>query len=243
MDNKVTKKRINDHLEYDWYKYLIILIAAIAVCWYGFSQINHTRDFEDVTFFVSCYSSEDNDFEERMKREMESSKYDSAKYGENVMRSITFESQDPLGSNYGTMLQTHGFISSDILILGESLMETVGNGYVELTDELLKNYLLPEGMQIDDLEYFETDSGIRAGIKVSDFSKMKGAGCAFQTDWRTIEKYKEKYGELEEDKQPDDTFYLMINPKSLNIGKFGGKSKDENAQALYLINRFISYCK
>lgn len=253
MDNKITSKRINDHLEYDWYKYLIILIVGIVLFYFIFSQINRTRDYEDVNIFVTCYDSGENGFASRVQREMNASTYDSARYGEAVLRSITFEPQDPLSETYGTMLQTHGMVSSDILIVGKSYLEGVGAGFVELTDELLNDYLLPKGLrdandvvydiEIDDLEYFTYVNGNysrRMGIKVSDFGKMSGSGCVFETDWRKIPSYREKY-EGQEENLPDDEFYLVINPDSASIGKFGRKAKDENAQALYLINRFLAY--
>ena len=249
MDNKVTKKRINEHLEYDWYIYLIILVACIVLFYFVFSQINRTRDYEDVNFFISCYDSGDNGFADRVKRDMESSRYDADKYGEAVLRDISFETQDPLGSNYGTMLQTHGMITSDVLILGESVMKTSGAGFIELTDELLTEYLLPDGVQISDFSYFTgSDLGIendtrRFGIKVSDFSRLSGTGSVFETNWRNVSDYKEKYKDAADEEKPDDTFYLVLNRSSVSVGKFGKKAKDKNAQALYLVRRFIEFYK
>ena len=254
MDNKITKKRINDHLEYDWYKYLIIIIACIVLVVFVFSQINSTRDYEDVQFFVSCYKSSNDSFAASAKSDMNNAdKYSEKTYGENVLLEINMEYQDPLGSEYGTLLQTHGMISSDVLIVGKSLLEQGGaTAYVELTDELLNDYLLPKdiktpsggvGFKQDDLEYYVSEhNGKRYGIKVSDFHRMTGTGAYFTMDWRDISSYNEKYKDLEAEQQPDDEFYLIINPSSVNIGKFGkGKSKDGNAQALYLVNRFIAY--
>lgn len=245
MDNKVTKQRIGEHLEYDWFWYVVILIASVFVCYFVFSQINTTRDYEDVQLFVTCYEEKEHDFSQHVKDAMRSRKYDDAlaeKYGQAVLRNVDVEAQDPLGKSYATLVQTHGFVSSDIIILGEKYLQGMGNGFLELTDVLLLDYLLPRDVaeneaayDIDDLEYYEVD-GRRYGIKVSSFTNLP-----FETDWRAIESYKEKYAETEADKQPDDVFYLVINPKSVNIGKFGRKSKNENAQALYVVNRFIKY--
>ena len=260
MDNKITKKRINDHLEYDWYKYLIILIAGIALFVFIFSQINRTRDYEDVAFFISCYDSpNENRFDETVLGDMNSSKYDSEKYGESVLREVSIEIQDPLDSNYGTMLQTHGMITSDVLIVGKSILENSGGGaYVPLTDELLEKYLLPKGLErrkedgtkekydltVDDLEYYtvELSNGEtrRTGIKVSGFRDMNGASRKFGMNWRENSSYNDKYKDAEEENQPDDEFYLVINPSSVSIGEYG-KGDRENKQALYLVNRFIAY--
>ncbi len=242
MDNKITKKRINDHLEYDWYKYLIILVAGIVLFYFLFSQINRTRDYEDITFFISCYEADDNGFSDRVKRDMASDDYKQngqKKYGENVLRSLTLETQNPLDSNYITLLQTHGQISSDVLIVGKSILENAGPSYLELTDALLRDYLLPDGVQIEDLDYYAIEHDGRAyrmGIRVSDFSRLP-----FETDWRKIQSYKDKYDEMAEENQPDTEFYLVINRSSVNIGPFGKKSKDKNAQTLFAVNRFIKY--
>ncbi|MDE6399107.1 MAG: hypothetical protein K2L51_07280 [Clostridiales bacterium] len=255
MDNKVTKKRINDHLEYDWYKYLFILVACIVLFYFVFSQINRTRDYEDVNFFISCYDASENGFSDRVKSEMRSDGYRQnykSVFGENVLRTISFETQNPLDSTYFTMLTTHGEITSDILIVGKSVLENTGAGYLELTDELLTEYLLPKGLKKpdgtvydlgkDDLTYYTHENeeyGVsrRVGIKVSDFARLP-----FVTDWHKISSYAEKYkDETDPENLPDTEFYLVINRSSANIGKFGKKSKDKNAQALYCVNRFIAY--
>ena len=250
MDNKVTKKRINDHLEYDWYKYLIILVLGIVLFYFAFSQINRTRDYEDVNIFVSCYEADDNRFTDRVLEDMTRQNYENARYGEAVLREISFETQDPLGKEYSTLFQTHGMVSSDVLILGESLLESMGAGFLVLTDEILNDYILPgltadgnpdgAALGINDLQYHyvkrEDGTELRTGIKVSGFSNLP-----FKTDWRSVEQYKEQYSEVEENEQPDDEFYLVINTSSVNIGGFGKKAKKANRQTFYVVNRFIKY--
>lgn len=256
MDNKVTTKRINDHLEYDWYKYLIILIAVIVVFYFIFSQINSTRDYEDVAIFVSCYASDNNGFEERVKTQMGTTTYrkeSAPRYGDDVLRTISIETQNPLSNTYGTMLQTHGMVTSDILVVGKKVLDGYGGGFVRLTDELLEDYLLPyvedesvEGgkrkMRIDELEYYErelaTGEKMRVGIKVSSFTNPK---IPFLWDWMRVEEYKKQYEDVEEDSRPDSDFYLVINSSSVSIGRFGKKAKEKNAQALYCVNRFIAH--
>ena len=257
MDNKVTKKRINDHFEYDWYKYLIIVLAGIFLFIFVFSQINKTRDYEDVVIFLSRYSGDISEsFPTRVLGEMETDDYKnelSKVYGNSVLREVNVNQQDPLSSSeYTMLLQTQGMISSDLLIIGKSWMDTAATAFVPLTDELLQEYLLPTDMEknvlpdgrrqmeIDDLQYYEQD-GVRYGINVSEFSKFKGNGVIV-TDWRCVESYNSTYAEKPEEEQPDDTFYLVINPVSVSIGSFGkGKSKPRDVQALFVVNRFIKY--
>ena len=244
MDNKVTKKRVSEHLEYDWYIYLIIVIATIVVFYFAFSQINATRNYEGIDFFVSCYpSSGDNNFGQHVLEDMANPKIyteeHKRKYGDNILLEVNIEERDPLGSDYGTLLPTHGYVSSDVLIVGEKIMED-GSRFLQLTDELLTDYLLPEGMGIDDLEYYtvEDKNGVerKYGIKLENFSKLP-----FEFDWE--KDYKEQYEGKDEELQPDKTFYLVISTQSVSIGKFGKHSKNKNAHALFCVNRFIEYYK
>lgn len=269
MDNQVTKKRINDHFEYDWYKYLIILLAGIFVFYFAFSQINRTRDYEDVTVFLSRYDERTGNITEnfptRVLGEMETDSYKnvlSQVYGDAVLREVTVNAQDPLGSNeYGMLLQTQGMISSDLLIVGESWLKDGYTGFVPLTDELLEKYLLPQDMPkgtfaddaertvmaINDLQYFydneeDVENRVRYGINVNAFEKFNTPYEVLITDWRLVEEYNNLYKDKPEEEQPDDTFYLVINPSSVSIGKFGkGKSKAKDTQALFVANRFIKY--
>ena len=82
-------------------------------------------------------------------------------------------------------------------------------------------------------------------FKICDFGGTCGngvTGAIFQTDWRNVDKYKDSFKDVSEENLPDDEFYIVINPRSVSIGKFGlGKSKPENAQALYAVNRFLEY--
>lgn len=271
MDNKVTKKRINDHLEYDWYKYLLILIACIVAGYYFFSQIQRDKDYETVSIFVSAYHSTDNNFEGELFKEMNSPSYTqkgaagelsaAEKYGSNLLRSVTFNNRDPLDANYSTMLYTQGVLSCDAIILSKSFLFDAG--IVTLTDELLTDYLLPKGVAIGDLEYYEVDTAqdlldangkpvldgdgknvkvkARKGIRVDTFKRLSGTGSIFELNWKNIDSVYQRYKDKKEEEQPDSEFYLVINENSKNVGKFGSKAKPQNAQALFCLNRFIQY--
>ena len=73
MDNKVTKKRIALHFEYDWLKYLLVIVLSAFVMYMIFMQINITRDFERLEVFFSCYynneSSLSNDYLDTIRAE------------------------------------------------------------------------------------------------------------------------------------------------------------------------------
>lgn len=245
MDNKVTKKRFNDQLEYDWFKYVAILLVAVIGCYFIFSQIVSDRDYETIDIFVSTYSSSTNDYEFKTMQAM-GSEMDTEKYGGNYIRTISFNPQSPVDSNYATLLSTQGNVSSDFLIVGkaqlynpESEQFDYASGYVELSDEMMNDYLLPEGLSIDDLQYAVDGNGKRRGVRVDNFERMSGSGGIFELDWRKLQGLNDEYKDREN--QPDLEFYLVINPSSVSIGKFGKKSKDGNAQALFCIKKFIQF--
>ena len=260
MDNKITKQRLSNHLEYDWLLYLLIVLVGIFGTYFLFAQINRTRDYEDVTLFVSCYDESTHNFVGQTLAHMNASEYQATQrqlYGDNILRSLTVEAWDPIGNGeYYTLLQTRGTILSDILVVGKSVMPSCIGTFVPLTDELLNDYLLPDEvdvkgnptgkkLKIEDFDYYtvELENGEtrRYGLKISSFPQMHGVGHVFEMDWRNIESYAALYGEAAEEYQPDDEFYICLNSRSENIGKFGKKSKDKNAQALYVFNRFLTY--
>lgn len=91
MDNKVTKKRIALHFEYDWLKYLLVIILSAFVMYMIFMQINITRDFERLEVFFSCYYNNDsslsNDYLDAIRAE-----------GDDVIRDATISYQRPWAS-------------------------------------------------------------------------------------------------------------------------------------------------
>lgn len=233
MDNKVTKKRFNDQMEYDWFKYVLIIIVSIVVWIFVFQQINASKDFETIHLFVTAYDykvESTGDFTDTVKNRFEAA-------GDDTIREMSLEHQSPQSSEYNTLLQTHGYVTSDILVIGKSQMEFAAGGFLELTGEVL-SYMIPEDyepqfyvMTVDGVDY-------RRGIRV-DKAALPGIDRIFE--FNPQGEVPDPVPEGEEYKY-DTEFYLVINPKSANIGKFGKKSRDENLHTLttvkYLIERY-----
>lgn len=59
MDNKITKQRINDHLEYDWFKYLIFIVAAVVLWVSIYSFLDKIKDHQQLDFFVTVNVSDE----------------------------------------------------------------------------------------------------------------------------------------------------------------------------------------
>lgn len=225
MDNKVTKERLNNHLEYDWFKYVLILIVSIVLFIFVFQQINANRSFEQIQIFASCYEYKINTFGEDTVQALKDE-------GDKTVREITFNNQSPRSNEYVTLLQTQGNITSDLLILGKHYAEVYKGAYLQWTDEIV-DLAVPEYYR-PNAQYLVDDNGRRYGLRI-DVLKNISDVLGFDPG-----ELPDPVPEGEEGKY-DTEFYLIVNPDSYNIGKFHykGKAKDANTQAFKVIKRLI----
>lgn len=246
MDNKVTKKRIADHLEYDWYKYIIFVIVGIIAVVFTFQQINRNKNDEDFAVFFTAYSARENTYVGDMYGAFESEDYDAETYGPNIFREISVEFQNPDINEYGTLLSTHGQVTSDVVIVHKSYYanktddgkETFFSvfGYLELTDEVLAL------MGIDDktnspYEFMcvnsagervavGTEGGRIFGIRIDNLSNIGGIAQLTK--------------ETADGEKVTDEYYLYILRDGANIGPYGKKNKKpENKQTFFCVKQFL----
>ncbi len=247
MDNKVTKKRITDHLEYDWYKYLIFVIVGIVAVVFTFQQINRNKNDEDFAIFFTAYSARENTYVADVFGEFDSQDYDEETYGPNIFREISVEYQSPDTSEYATLFSTHGQVTSDVVIVrksyfankNESGEETYFSamGYLELTDEVLallgvenkydSSYEFmcvdPNGKRVDPSD----ENGRIYGIRIDNLSKIGGMA---QLTKETAE------GEEPAERE----FFLYILRDGANIGPYGKKNKKpENKQTFFCVKYLL----
>lgn len=224
MDNKVTKERLNNHLEYDWFKYVLIFLVSIVLFIFVFRQINATRSFEQIQIFASCYEYKSNSFCEDTIAALRDE-------GDDTVFEMSFNPQSPRSSEYVTLLSTHGNVTSDLLIIGKSYAENYKGAYVQWTDEIVE-LCIPEYYR-DEAQYLE-DDGHRYGLRI-DILQNIGDILNFNP------------GELPDpipegqESQYDTEFYLFINPDSYNIGKYHkkGKAAETDLQTFKVIKRLI----
>ncbi len=249
MDNKVTKKRITDHLEYDWYKYLIFIIVGIVAIVFTFKQINRNKNDEDFAIFFTAYSARENTYVGDMFGAFDSEDYDEETYGPNIFREMTIEFQNPDANEYGTLFSTHGQITSDVVIVRKSYFEDRGEdgkgagtyrsafGYLELNDEILKLLGIDdrtnsqyEFMCVNDKgeRVSPSEQGSRIfGVRIDNLSKIGG-----------IAQLEVKPAEGQE--APESEFFLYILRDGANIGEYGNKkNKPENKQTFFCVRKFL----
>ena len=263
MDNKVTKKRIARHLEYDWYKYLIIIALSIALCWYGFYMLNGTRTYEKLDVFISCYKSNEGtlgaDFHDTIRNE-----------GDDWMREINISVGDYASNSYYETQQVG--LTGDILILPKSYMDGSCYDYVWLTPEILDYIFTPLQNETDDYDFtaFRNDpnnfytytyneeegrkmqfaDGRVYGIRVDQLLKMQSDSAPFVFDYEklNIEKPEDEDAEnaengedgedVEDTKNLETEFYMVFTQSCIKMGKYGA---DVNHHDLNQAFRFARY--
>lgn len=247
MDNKVTKERISVHFEYDWLKYILILIACIISFYFIFFQINATRSFEKIDVFFSCYDN-------RVKTLANDYKaYIGTEYDDDVIIDSSVEYSSPTMKEYSTLYQTR-VITSDVLVLGESYTLYNAYSFLELTDEIL-SCILPDGLDANALEYFvytqenidkmgdlnnkQALLGKRYAIKISSLSTI---AVGSDTTPFVFDYYEAYDKEKPETGAYDTEFYMLINSNSVNIGKYNKKEKDRDRYGeYYQAFQFVEY--
>ena len=239
MDNKVTKKRISVHLEYDWLKYIAILIASIFVWYFVFMQINATRDFEKIEVFFSQYSAEGPDLSTDFISELNAS-------GDDVIRQVSVNYQSPRSTQtYGTLFQANQ-MTADVMILPASYMKNFALYFREWAEtpadfvsgaDNFANYLFTpdegENFGFDWKSWFADENNLYVyNTEDTAYSQYNGRVCGIRIDnlpGVAIENapFAFDYKKLDpETKEENDTeFYLVICSSATNIGRYSKKEK------------------
>ena len=241
MDNKVTKKRISVHFEYDWLKYIAILIVSIFVWYFVFMQINVTRDFEKIEVFFSQYSTEGPDLSTDFINEMNAA-------GDDVIRDVNVNYQSPKSAEtYGTLFQANQ-LTADIMILPKKYMdgfalyfrEWAENPEAFVSDKGFANYLFTpeptgENFSFDWKEWFSDENNLYVfqaeGDNAERYSQYNGRVCGIRIDnlkgiAMDNSPFAFDYKKINpDDKESDTEFYLVICSSATNLGKFSKNPK------------------
>ncbi len=232
MDNRVTKRRVAIHFEYDWIKYIAIIIASVFVCYITFSAINATREYERIEVFITSYSQNEYSANENFLTTIKAE-------GDDYIREVNIHCYSTLNPEYTTLFQGHG-PSCDILIIPKNMMDSSAGAYKWLTDEMLADIFTPEegeefNVDVSALDYYEYDASVvpngkgeplangrKYGIRVDNLKKMNTNNPPYEFNYARLD---DKYNPDNEEKPLDTEFYLVINPKSIKIGEYGKKSE------------------
>ena len=239
MDNKVTKERLNNHLEYDWFKYVIIIIVAVALFVFVFKQINSDRENETLQIYASCYEYRGGDFAERA-RVVINADNEQAENGKTTIRSVGIEAQNPQSEEYGTLLQTHGDVWDEEVIDACTPYKYDENGQkvpaMELTfwEAELNGVSYKRGVRVDNLPNIDLLFGFDPGEIPEDSILNESYENLPEDDKIQYESEQAKY---------DTEFYLVINPSLVNIGDKGRKGEASDTQTFQLVSKLLWYAQ
>ncbi len=237
MDNKVTKKRLAVHFEYDWIKYVLVILLSCFVMSILFMQINIDRKFEKLEVFIACYDCADTELDSKFLSTIRAE-------GDDVIRKVNVNEQAPDGEYFATTYNTAGF-TSDVMIIPESYMRGQANWFLEF-DEYVIEKAIPEELR-DSVEYYEyntetineisynaKDEGKIFGVRVDNLKKLAVENPPFCFNIKTCtpditDEQAAKY---------DSKFYMVFLPQSLKIGTKGEESKYHDLTQSY---RFAHY--
>lgn len=179
----------------------IILLVSIFSWNFVFEKLNEPKNYEKINIFVTG-TVVDKNLTKNLKNEL------------GIKEVFAYEVM-PNNEYYGTMLQTNGIMSSDLLIFDNEILLDDGSthSFVEFSDELINNYELP-----NDITYSIVD-GKKFGIIVYD---------------------KQNSINLLENKMyfDENTVYvLVINKDSVNVSPYGFEENitDNALKALKLL--------
>ena len=233
MDTKITRQRIDAHLEYDWFKYILILLATIALWIFVFQMINQSREYETIGIFAAVGEAHDGRVAQRLGNEFAD---------DSIIRDTNIRFA-PYGSQaFFEQLATVGMITSDILILpfrlmqGQSMTEDIeytrGHALSMLVlDDYLIEKLLPNGIENTPERFFididaEGRRVNRRGIRIDN---LPNADNFFN------------FTRPPDTNAEDFSFYIAFNQRSANIGRYSRRSRDEHEQAIHAVRVLLEW--
>lgn len=152
MDTKITKKRLNDHLSYDWVKYVAIIAATVFLFWMmydmGAKKPNTAQSFEMYVLNATVVAKKEDKLNEDLMRAMRADDvvYDSRGnrvFYDDEALSVTLASYGNYSSDsqVQTAVQTKlmGGGESDVMVLDYNTFVNFTRTWLVSLDELLKD--------------------------------------------------------------------------------------------------------
>ena len=201
--SNVTKQAIKQSFADYWWIYIVVAVLLCSAWLYAFYLKDKIRDNERLQIFVAGEIS-DRDLERRAEEY----------FAKDGISDVNLYVLSPAFKGFDAGFSAQGFLSSDLLVLPQSLVEK-NAAYALALDGVVT---LPE-----DVETYVVDGKIYA-VKVGRVNP-EGYTPLYEFDW---------IGESEED------MYVLLSPKSQNIGKFNPDGKPSDTQALQLLQMLLN---
>ncbi|MCR4562035.1 MAG: hypothetical protein K5694_02375 [Bacilli bacterium] len=211
MKIRPNKRDIRDFfVSWGW---LIVLLIGISVfAWaYSISLINQIKDFERINFFIESYGLKEHSFEADLRKKLEP---------DGVLEVNLYDYQ-PNDRNIGDYYDAFGTIS-DFIVVNDKDLSDMSKDYK--TTKIMNNYL-PFTSTIKDEVIMDSSFAYYAvgeadyALKIYDKDDKTYNSAYHFDDLITFEK----------EGQTAYSWYLMLNAKTVNFGKYNTNSKTSNA--------------
>ena len=119
MDNRITKERVNIHLEYDWIKYIALLAVAVLVFALLYTMLApRLKTYEEIKFLSLTYTATSNDASQDEFKLMRNYMLDEfeKKNGDTAIKDVLIESMADGGQGFGEWLTTRLISNFDFVI-------------------------------------------------------------------------------------------------------------------------------
>lgn len=185
MDNKVTKERFNNHIEYDWFKYIVFILVAVFLWVFIYSMLDKPKDYQKLDIFITVSF----DQEKTQKFEADFIKYLND-LGDDTIKEVNFIFHDYNKNDltFGQILQT-SYTTCDLVIADEEAMR-----YLVAGDRLIsfdRNYNMIGSV----FEGFSISQGDIQTI-IDPYLKQQDFQSYYVFDQAQKDKYVEEYKDM-----------------------------------------------
>lgn len=209
IDNKITKERVDHHLEYDWFKYVAILLAVILLWWFVYDTIDKLKSHQMIEIFGINLNLHDqlmetlnNDFVQYLESELNDDTVKQVSIGSD---SADYDALvNGTDTTFFQLLQTR-FATNDLVIAEEMVF-----GYLAYTGKLVQ---FDEADPAQELSYYNYQGVFGVTDKL-----------AYNTDTAYYVMSDERFGRFSTDFKLYDTTDSSFNEENVK-GKESTKGK------------------
>lgn len=196
MDNKITKERFNNHLEYDWFKYIVFILVAVFLWIFIYSVLDKLKEHQKLDIFITVSFNQ----EQTEKFEADFIKYLSY-MGDDTIKEVNFYYHDynKNDTTFSQILMT-SYTTYDLVIADEEAMRylVAGERLVSFDYQYDAQYEVKKSKRALQGSVFEgfnvtqdlTRTQINPYLNKEDFSAY------YIFDQSQEEKYINEYGEM-----------------------------------------------
>lgn len=191
-------------------KWFIIITILSTIIWTSiFQSLNAAKNYEKIQIFISA----DNVKSELLNNDI---------LNHIPIKEVQIYKCNEDNTYYATYLETSGIMSSDILIINKTLVETKGSttSFIELDNKMMEKY----NINLDSFEVIKVDGKVHAIVV---YDKSKNINLL------------DKYFAIDEANQ-DEVYCLVLNALSYHVGFSSNRSENLTEYAYEAISIMLN---